>query len=462
VSKYRLDFDAHESYNAEWCAETDISPLPERNSRERFPNKSFACTIASQQIRGSEGEMSSAWNDHVDPEGLYHPLATPPRSTQPRATTGGGGGPKQKRQKLSSSRTGSGCAAATTGVEAADCYVGKPVAKYFGPTLYFGTVGEQDQDEQGNQIWKVTYTDGDSEDFNKDEVKRGMEIAWHATRSGAAAGGGSSRATIATSPCGSSGQQHAAESSSGYRGQKVARIFSGKLFFGRIGARDEDEEGRKIWKVTYTDGDFEDFDEDEVKCGMQLAAPRKPSRFSKAARKLGFCEFFSGTGRLTEAYRANKFNAKSVDNNPESSATNILDIMDIDIEDGETLGETLGVNGSCPDSVHFSPPCTTMTVLASDHRTSNGDAISPKAFEHDKIYKQCISIIEYLVQLNPDLVVTIENPRGRLCHVDYFKAFLERLNRNYISIGSKRELKPVSINYCAFYEGAPKRKWNSQ
>jgi hypothetical protein len=49
------------------------------------------------------------------------------------------------------------------------------VAKYFGEDLYFGYVDREKKDEEdGEQLWHVTYDDDDQEDYDHEDLKLAM------------------------------------------------------------------------------------------------------------------------------------------------------------------------------------------------------------------------------------------------------------------------------------------------
>jgi hypothetical protein len=54
-------------------------------------------------------------------------------------------------------------------------FLGRRVAKYFGEDLYFGYVDREKKDEEdGEQLWHVTYDDDDQEDYDHEDLKLAM------------------------------------------------------------------------------------------------------------------------------------------------------------------------------------------------------------------------------------------------------------------------------------------------
>ena len=69
------------------------------------------------------------------------------------------------------------------------------------------------------------------------------------------------------------------------------------------------------------------------------------------------------------------------------------------------------------DSVHWSPPCETMSVSLSargrhKHRHPDGRAKSATAIKHDRCFDIVAGILECLVKANSAVLVSVENPRS--------------------------------------------------
>ena len=69
------------------------------------------------------------------------------------------------------------------------------------------------------------------------------------------------------------------------------------------------------------------------------------------------------------------------------------------------------------DSVHWSPPCETMSVSLSargrhKHRHPDGRAKSTTAIKHDRCFDIVAGILECLVKANGAVLISVENPRS--------------------------------------------------
>ena len=77
-----------------------------------------------------------------------------------------------------------------------------------------------------------------------------------------------------------------------------------------------------------------------------------------------------------------------------------------------------------PDVIWASPDCTTYSIAAvSKHRRNRIDPVSYYAVKCDNVNKHWIGLIKEYLELNPDLVFFIENPRGMLRHMPWMKDF---------------------------------------
>lgn len=96
-----------------------------------------------------------------------------------------------------------------------------------------------------------------------------------------------------------------------------------------------------------------------------------------------------------------------------------------------------------PDFIHLSPDCTTYTIAAiSTHR--NG--VEPKttyAEKCDRVNVHALELVKHYLKINPNLIFTIENPRGMLRKMP-FMAGLPRVTVWYCRYGDTRA-KPTDI-----------------
>lgn len=97
-----------------------------------------------------------------------------------------------------------------------------------------------------------------------------------------------------------------------------------------------------------------------------------------------------------------------------------------------------------PDCVWASFDCTTYTIAAISHHRK--DRIYPKsnyAEKCDRVNQHVIAMIDYWLDINPNMVFWFENPRGMLRHMPFMKKF----NRHtvwYCKYGDDRA-KPTDI-----------------
>jgi len=77
-----------------------------------------------------------------------------------------------------------------------------------------------------------------------------------------------------------------------------------------------------------------------------------------------------------------------------------------------------------PDVIWASPDCTTYSIAAcSTHRFPDKSAKSDYAKECDKWNKHWIWLIKKWLEINPDMIFFIENPRWNLRHMDFMQEF---------------------------------------
>ena len=99
-----------------------------------------------------------------------------------------------------------------------------------------------------------------------------------------------------------------------------------------------------------------------------------------------------------------------------------------------------------PDMIWASPPCTTFSVASiGKHWDMNRRPKTEAALMGLQILKKTISIIEYYMQLNPNLIWYIENPRGMMRKMDVWDEILHIRNTvTYCQYGDSR-MKPTDI-----------------
>jgi len=97
-----------------------------------------------------------------------------------------------------------------------------------------------------------------------------------------------------------------------------------------------------------------------------------------------------------------------------------------------------------PDFGWFSPDCTTYTIAAcSTHRDNSIEPKSEYAIKCDKVNQHFIGLIKQWLEINPDFVFFIENPRGMLRKMPFMQEF-KRHTVWYCKYGDDRA-KPTDI-----------------
>jgi hypothetical protein len=98
-------------------------------------------------------------------------------------------------------------------------------------------------------------------------------------------------------------------------------------------------------------------------------------------------------------------NAISVDNDPESNASIKADFMSEHVQN---------ILQHCvQDYIHASPVCSTYSRLAGNrHRDKNNYNKSVRSHEADKVLMKLYLNLQHQLRMNPDCIITIENPRG--------------------------------------------------
>lgn len=93
-----------------------------------------------------------------------------------------------------------------------------------------------------------------------------------------------------------------------------------------------------------------------------------------------------------------------------------------------------------PNIVWASPDCTTYSIASvSKHRRNRTEPVSEYAVKCDNVNQHWIGLIKEYLELNPNLVFFIENPRGMLRHMPWMK-----------------ELKRHTVWYCKYRDDRAK------
>ena len=153
-------------------------------------------------------------------------------------------------------------------------------------------------------------------------------------------------------------------------------------------------------------------------------------------------ELFAGTRSISRAFEARGHETFSIEwdkQHPEISW--YTDIGTVTTQD---ILEKFGV----PDVVWASPDCTSYSVAAiSKHRIREADGnLSPKsdyAKFCDKVNEHVIDMIKELLEINPNMIYFIENPRGGMRKMNFIKG-LPRYTVTYCQYGETR-MKPTDL-----------------
>lgn len=159
-------------------------------------------------------------------------------------------------------------------------------------------------------------------------------------------------------------------------------------------------------------------------------------------KQLKVLELFAGTRSISKAFEARGHNTFSIEWDKQHPDINwYTDIGTITVND---IIERFGV----PDVVWASPDCTSYSIAAISHhriKEANGN-LAPKsdyAKFCDKVNTHMLNIINELLQINPNMLYFIENPRGGMRKMNFMQE-LPRYTVTYCQYGDKR-MKPTDI-----------------
>ena len=110
-----------------------------------------------------------------------------------------------------------------------------------------------------------------------------------------------------------------------------------------------------------------------------------------------------------------------------------IDIEELKIEDVPFI----------PDMIWASPDCTSYSISAISHHRNGIEPKSEYAKKCDSTNQHFISLIKKWLEINPNMVFFIENPRGMLRKMPWMQEF-ERHTIWYCQYGDKRA-KPTDI-----------------
>ncbi len=150
------------------------------------------------------------------------------------------------------------------------------------------------------------------------------------------------------------------------------------------------------------------------------------------------------TGNLLELFAG----SRSVGNSGEELGMNVFSIdwtpyekINLSMDIGELKKEDVPF---IPDVVWASPDCTTYSIASvSTHRTNSIEPKSDYAKKCDAVNKHWIGLIKEWLEINPNMVFFIENPRGMLRKMPFMQEFT-RHTVWYCTYGDDRA-KPTDI-----------------
>lgn len=155
---------------------------------------------------------------------------------------------------------------------------------------------------------------------------------------------------------------------------------------------------------------------------------------NQADEKIKVLELFAGSRSIGRAAESLGMEVFSVDWTEYEGINLAMDIGDMTMEHVPFV----------PDVVWASPDCTTYSIAAvSKHRRNSVEPVSEYAIKCDNVNQHWISLIKKWLEINPNMVFFIENPRGMLRHMP----FMQEFNRHtvwYCKYGDDRA-KPTDV-----------------
>jgi site-specific DNA-cytosine methylase len=149
---------------------------------------------------------------------------------------------------------------------------------------------------------------------------------------------------------------------------------------------------------------------------------------------LKLVELFAGSRCVGKAGEELGMKVFSADWQPFENIDFVGDIQNMEITDIPFI----------PDVVWASPDCTTYSIAAcSTHRNNSIEPKSEYAKKCDNVNQHWIGLIKQWLDINPNMVFFIENPRGMLRKMPFMQEF-ERHTVWYCQYGDDRA-KPTDI-----------------
>jgi site-specific DNA-cytosine methylase len=153
-----------------------------------------------------------------------------------------------------------------------------------------------------------------------------------------------------------------------------------------------------------------------------------------SSKKINLLELFAGSRSVGNAAEDLGMNVFSVDWENFENIDLVIDIEEMKLTDIPFI----------PDVVWASPDCKTYSVAScSTHRNNSVEPKTDYAKKCDSVNQHFISLIKQWLEINPDMVFFIENPRGMLRKMPFMQEF-ERHTIWYCQYGDDRA-KPTDI-----------------
>lgn len=144
-------------------------------------------------------------------------------------------------------------------------------------------------------------------------------------------------------------------------------------------------------------------------------------------------EFFAGSRCIGRAAEEMNMEVFSVDWEPFPDIDLVADVGTLSINDIPFV----------PDAVWASPDCTTYSIAAISHHRNGTEPKSEYAIKCDAVNQHFIGLIHEWLEINPNMVFFIENPRGMLRKMPFMQQF-KRHTVWYCTYGDERA-KPTDI-----------------